>query len=47
LAPVVFSTTTVCPSDARIGTLMRRAITSVGPPAAKGTTMVIGFEGNT
>ena len=45
-APVTFSITTVWPSVARIRSPSVRASTSVGPPAANGTTMVIGFDGN-
>ena len=44
-APVTFSTTTVWPSAARIRSLRARASASVGPPAANGTMMVIGFDG--
>src|SRR5262245_55651130 len=45
-APVVFSTNMDCPSACRMGSLMMRASVSVGPPAANGTTSVIGFDGN-
>ena len=44
-APVTFSMTTGCPSDCPIRSPMTRAITSVGPPAANGTIMVIGRDG--
>src|SRR6516162_41312 len=44
-APVLFSATNCCPSSSPIFAPMRRATTSVGPPAAKGTTMRIGFDG--
>src|SRR5262245_53035584 len=44
-APVRFSTTNCCPSSSPIFAPMRRATMSVGPPAAKGTTMRIGFDG--
>src|SRR5215207_1912224 len=45
-APVTFSITTVSFSVARIFSPMTRASTSLGPPAANGTMMVIGFDGN-
>jgi len=41
-APRLFSTTTAWPSALPIGTASARATTSVGPPAANGTTSVIG-----
>jgi hypothetical protein len=41
----VFSMMMVWPSDARIRSPMMRAIVSVGPPAANGTTRVIGRAG--
>src|ERR1700719_4071163 len=44
-APVTFSITTGCPSDCPIRSPTTRAITSVGPPAANGTIMVIGRDG--
>ena len=44
-APTVFSTSTVWPSDLPIGMASMRATTSVGPPAAKGTTSVTGLSG--
>src|SRR5580692_8086637 len=44
-APVTFSMTTGCPSDWPMRSPTTRAITSVGPPAANGTTMVIGRDG--
>jgi hypothetical protein len=33
------------PMDSRIRSVMTRASVSDGPPAAKGTTTVIGFDG--
>jgi hypothetical protein len=42
---VTFSTITVCPSEMRMRSLMLRAIASVGPPAANGTTIVTGRDG--
>jgi hypothetical protein len=44
-APVVFSTRMTCPSDCRMRSAMMRAMVSVGPPAAYGTTIVIGRAG--
>src|SRR5438067_6233807 len=44
-APVMFSTTTGWPSDTRIRSATMRAATSVGPPAAKDTAIVIGRAG--
>src|SRR6478672_10394769 len=44
-APTAFSTVTVWPSDFDIGTAIMRATTSVGPPAANGTTSAIGWSG--
>src|SRR5215213_4544254 len=44
-APVVFSTTTAWPRVRAIGPAINRAITSVVPPAAKGTTMTTGRLG--
>src|SRR6266446_3341679 len=41
-APVGFSMITGCPSGALIRSARMRASASVGPPAGKGTTMVIG-----
>src|SRR5258708_1228828 len=43
--PVTFSTITAWPSAARSGSARMRATRSVGPPAAYGTTMVIGRDG--
>src|SRR5215470_16719741 len=37
--------TTVCPSDTLIRSARIRANVSVGPPAANGTTIVMGFVG--
>src|SRR5258705_3454779 len=45
LAPERFSTMTCCPSLADRSAARRRAGISIEPPAAKGTTMVIGREG--
>src|SRR5262245_10268367 len=44
-APVTFSITTGCPSDARMPSAMRRALVSIAPPGETGTTMVIGRDG--
>src|SRR4051812_47355812 len=44
-APVMFSTSTVWPNAFPIGAATIRAIVSTGPPAAKGTIIVIGLEG--
>jgi hypothetical protein len=44
-APGTFSTTTVCPKAWPIGTEIKRATESVGPPAAKGTIKEIDFVG--
>jgi hypothetical protein len=44
-APVTFSTITGWPSEARMPSAMMRAITSVEPPVASGTIMVIGRDG--
>src|SRR5215203_5242815 len=44
-APPIFSTTIGCPSMRDMCSPTRRATTSVGPPAAKGTMMTIGFVG--
>ncbi|MNL42029.1 hypothetical protein D3C87_1644650 [compost metagenome] len=44
-APRRFSTTTLWPSDFDIAAATERATTSVGPPAANGTTMVMGRDG--
>src|SRR5215468_1531125 len=44
-APLTFSMTTGCPSGARIRSAMTRASVSIGPPAANGTTIVIGRDG--
>jgi hypothetical protein len=35
----------LCPSEARIGSDRMRATVSTGPPAANGTTMVMGRDG--
>jgi hypothetical protein len=45
-APVTFSIKTGCPSDSLIPSATIRASVSVGPPAASGTIIVIGREGN-
>src|SRR6266545_3058791 len=45
LAPDRFSITTCCPSLADRSAARRRGGISIEPPAAKGTTMVIGREG--
>src|SRR5262245_59597381 len=45
-APVTFSTTTCWPSAFDIGTAIRRATVSDGPPAWNGATMVMNREGN-
>src|SRR6266446_1611747 len=44
-APVTFSIMTGCPSIPLIRSASNRATTSVGPPAANGTIMVIGRVG--
>src|SRR5262245_59752515 len=44
-APVAFSTITGWPSGPRNRSDKSRPIVSLGPPAANGTTMVIGFDG--
>src|SRR5512147_1567595 len=44
-APVTFSITICCPSVRDMCSATMRAMTSVGPPAAKGTIMVIGRSG--
>src|SRR5580704_18973759 len=44
-APVTSSTMTFCPSVWPICSAITRPTTSVGPPAANGTTMVIGRDG--
>jgi hypothetical protein len=44
-APPTFSMMTGCPSFWRSTSPRSRATLSVGPPAAKGTTMVTGFSG--
>jgi hypothetical protein len=44
-APATFSTTTCWPSVADIRSATSLATISVGPPAAKGTTIVMGREG--
>jgi hypothetical protein len=44
-APATFSTTICWPSVRDMWSDTMRAITSVGPPAAKGTIMVIGRLG--
>src|SRR3954463_15347699 len=44
-APVVFSTTTVWPRLVRNRSAKMRAMVSVGPPAANGTTSVTGRDG--
>ena len=44
-APVTFSMMTVWPSEARMRSATMRVIVSVGPPAANGTTMVMGRVG--
>src|SRR5580692_5825203 len=44
-APVTSSTMTFCPSVRPICSAIRRPTTSVGPPAANGTTKVIGRDG--
>src|SRR5580692_6523881 len=44
-APVTSSTMTFCPSVRPICSAITRPTTSVGPPAANGTTMVIGRDG--
>jgi hypothetical protein len=44
-APVGFSTTTDWPSAVFIRSARMRASASVGPPAGKGTTMVMGRDG--
>src|SRR5688572_21866721 len=45
-APVLFSTTTGCPHASLSFCPSRRATTSVVPPAANGTTIFTGFDGN-
>ena len=45
-APATFSTTIVACSPAAIRSDRIRASVSVGPPAANGTTSVMGREGN-
>src|SRR5213080_4644543 len=42
---VIENVTSGCPSDVRIRSASTRAIASDGPPAAKGTMMVMGREG--
>src|SRR5579862_10026861 len=44
-APVTSSTMTFCPSVRPICSAITRPTTSVGPPAANGTNMVIGRDG--
>src|SRR5215213_7530269 len=44
-APVRLSTTTDCPNIRVMSCAMMRAITPVGPPAAKPTTTRMGFVG--
>src|SRR5262249_46208383 len=44
-APVGFSMITDCPSGPLIRSARMRASVSVGPPAEKGTTMVMGRDG--
>src|SRR4051812_22521550 len=44
-APPAFSTRTCCFSASPIAAASTRASVSVGPPAAAGTTMTIGFAG--
>jgi hypothetical protein len=44
-APPTFSRITGTPSDARICSVMIRAMVSVGPPGGNGTIMVMGREG--
>ena len=44
-APVTFSTMMLWPSETRIGSDRMRATVSTGPPAANGTTIVIGRDG--
>src|ERR1700730_15236491 len=44
-APPTFSTMMVCPNLRDMWSPRRRATTSVGPPAANGTTTVIGLSG--
>src|SRR6266851_6930001 len=46
-APVVFSTTTVCPSALPMRCAMIRPSVSVGPPAENGTTIVTACAGYT
>jgi hypothetical protein len=43
---VTFSTSTASPSETFMRSPRTRAIASDGPPAANGTTMVIGRDGN-
>src|SRR5688572_793798 len=45
-APARFSTTTDCPHASLSFCASCRAITSVAPPAAKGTTIFTGFDGH-
>ncbi|MGY4467973.1 hypothetical protein ACVWWK_003682 [Bradyrhizobium sp. LB9.1b] len=45
-APATFSTTTVVCSSAAMRSDRMRASVSVGPPAANGTTRVMGRDGN-
>jgi hypothetical protein len=45
-APGLFSITTGVRSVFCISSATRRAVTSVAPPGAKGTTSVIGLDGN-
>ena len=44
-APPTFSIVICCPSSFDIACAVTREIVSVGPPAAAGTTMVIGLVG--
>src|SRR5690242_2277555 len=44
-APAALSTITGCPSGLRSASARSRAILSLGPPAANGTTKVMGLEG--
>src|SRR5438552_11089197 len=44
-APATLSTITCCPSNCDMRGEMMRATTSIGPPAANGTTMVTGRPG--
>ena len=45
-APGLLSTTTACPSARDKGSAISRAVKSVVPPGALGTTMVMGLSGN-